>query len=134
MYAPPDIFSDGFLDDNEKKVFEFFLLRWALYYYKIGDVPRWYTVIKEMLGYQDEQEFINILVDFENTLTVEDYFKNLKRYGKRPITTQELIAQLNGTVAKRNILKHLALLKKHGIVKKITKPIGKHQVTFYFHI
>lgn len=119
------------LSDAEKDIIEHFLIKWGLFYYKLNTAPKWETVIKEVLGY-DEKTFEEKVKDYEGTLNVLGYLKNLKRYGKRPVTQQEIINALNGSIASRNVYVQIKQLIKWGEIKEhvLTLP-GKHKITLY---
>jgi hypothetical protein len=128
MEEPKTLIQEPFIQANEKEIIETFLLKWASWYITEKDgAVKWSSVIKEVLGYT-EKEFNDQVLEAQNKLNVYEALKRLQQTVKRPVTTAEIISELNGNLAERNIYLHLAKLKKHKEIKEHNIKIAGQEI------
>jgi hypothetical protein len=130
MKIPDTLQEQSEFTEREKETIENYLLHWGLYYYKTNSLQYWWSVVKEITGY-DENEFIEKIKDLETHQSVLDLLKRQKKGTGRPLTLQELFYNLNGNCNKRRVYKQLADLKKMNMLKEVKIKVGSKEIAFY---
>lgn len=133
MNKPKTVKESELISVQDKELFEYFLLRWGLYYSKTEVSPRWSSVIREILG-ESEEDFYKKVEKFDGIESVSEYLNTLKKTGRPPVTINDIILHFEGTLSKNSIISQLNTLKKWKEVKEFKVKVQGYEKTFYSSI
>jgi len=83
-----------------------------------------------MMG-DNKEDFNKKLVDFEESRNVLSYLENLKKFGKRAVTSIEIVSAFKDEISERSVHKQLQRLKHWKQVEEIKTTIRKKPLILY---